>query len=40
MVEAPKCLEGQDDAAGRTAEKEDSEEKLKEEEDVCDPIIK
>jgi hypothetical protein len=39
-VEALKCLEEQDAAAGRTLEKEDSEEKLKEAEDVCDPIIK
>jgi heat shock protein 5 len=40
LAEALEWLEEQDGAAGRTAEKEDYEEKLREVEEVCGPIIK
>ncbi|EER93587.1 hypothetical protein BDA96_01G123700 [Sorghum bicolor] len=40
LAEALEWLEEQDGAAGRTAEKEEYEEKLREVEEVCGPIIK
>ena len=40
LAEALEWLEEQDGAAGRTAEKEDYEEKLREVEEVCGPVIK